>query len=179
MLKIEWMMGYGNLPHFILEETLALTPREESEYEFIDGLWYHIQKNGIVRYFAHSGFDRNEGGYGGAAFTFLHNGEKKRLVGPWSSRASALNMRLPADKQVVDIRLDNGSQYPTNCGILVSELVERWDSDEAYLLRALNRYDGEHGAITASLAPDRILKPNGYMTDDNYEYEIFAKPKGN
>jgi hypothetical protein len=176
MLKIDWALGWGNLPSLVIEEDLALIAMDECEFQFNNGIWYHIQKNGLVRYFAHSGRDVNEGGFGGAVFNFLYNGKPHRVVGPWSSRASALNTRLPEEEQVADIKLINTSKYPTHCGILISELVTRWNSEDAYLLRALNRYSDEHGPVTASLANDCIKKPDGFITDQNYEYQIFAEP---
>lgn len=179
MLTINWMLGYGNSPYVIVEDAFDLFPREECEFTFKNGLWYHIQENGLVRYMAHSGQDRNEGGFGGARFEILHNGERKILAGPWSSRASAVNTVLPAEKQIADIRLDNGRNYPMHVGILVSKLVELWDQD-AYLLRAKKDDEfgvkGEQGAVTCSMEPNRLIKPDGHVFDRATDLEIFAEP---
>ena len=176
MIKIDWMLGYANLPRIILEDQLDFMPREECEFEFKDGMWWHIQENGLVRYMAHSGLDKNEGGFGGAVFTIRHNDELKTLKGPWSSRAAWLNTLLPEDKQVADVILDNGKQYRSSCGVLVSELANRWDTD-AYLLRALNTKEGpEQGSFTASMAPDCILKPDGQRIDVAQSYEVIKEP---
>jgi hypothetical protein len=178
MIKIDWALGYGNQPRIILEESLDLTPREDTEFEFKEGMWWNIQTNGLVRYFHHQGGDDNAGGFGGATFKFLHKGEPCQVRGPWSSRASWLNTLLPEEQQIADIVLHNGKQYPISIGILISELVSRWDQD-AYLLRSLGKVPtGEHGGVTASLAPNCILKPDNSRYDPANDYQIFAEPKG-
>jgi hypothetical protein len=173
MLKIDWALGFGNHPRIIVEDTLDLLPREECEFEFKDGMWWHIQDNGLVRYFAHGFNDENEGGFGGANITVMHKGEPFVLRGPWSSRASWLNTLLPEDKQIADIRL-YGRGYPISIGILVSKLVDMWDQD-AYLLRGV-RSGPEQGPITASMAPDCILKPDGSRYDPDQKYKVYAEP---
>lgn len=174
MLKIDWALGYGNLPHIILEEEMGIIAREECEFTFKDGIWYHIQDNGLVHYYAHSGKDINEGGYGGANITIMHNGEPKILKGPWSSRASCVSM--VAGEPIADIRLITNARWPHYMGILVSELVKRWDQ-EAYLLRGKPREEGaEPGAVTVSLANNCILKPDNSRYDPATDYEVFAEP---
>jgi hypothetical protein len=177
MLRIEWMEGYHNLPNIVLEEALDLEPLEESEFTFKDGLWYHIQANGLVQYFAHTGEDVNQGGFGGRLFTILHNGEPKVLKGPWSSRAACVDR--VQDQRVMDIRLDNGKGYPRYCGILVDEVIKRWDQPAFLLRRKVTKPDVmfglEQGPFTASLANDCILKPSGMRIDEG-EYEVFAEP---
>lgn len=175
MLRINWMEAFSNLPRLILEEDLALHPREECDFHFKDNMFYHIQDNGIVRYFAHSGHDRNEGGFGGAPFTIRVDGKEKILKGPWSGRASYLSMLI--DTPIADVTLDNGRGHPMNVGILVDELVNRWEHPEAYLLRSIPKDTNEPGSVTASLAPDLILKPNGLKLDKMFDYEVFAEPK--
>ncbi len=171
MLKIDWMESFGNDPRIYIEEDLDIHATNECEFTFKNGMWYHIQKNGIVQYLAHTGQNRNEGGFGGASFTILHNGEPLTLRGPWSGRASYLNMSLPANQQVADIYIDNGHRR-VYTGMLISELVKRWDKP-AYLLR--KKSDGEAGGVTASLATDCILKRDGVRRAIG-EYEIFAEP---
>lgn len=172
MIKINWMIGLGNLPRIILEEELDFLPREECDFLFKNGMFYHIQENGLVRYYAHSGADKNEGGFGGANITINYQGKPKVLKGPWSGRASYLNQSLPVHLQVADITLLN-RRGPQPTGILVSELVKRWDQD-AYLLRSLEAR--ENGSITASLAPDCIRKPDGSRMDKAHKYQIFKEP---
>ena len=175
MIKIDWALGYANLPRIIVEDSLDLLPREECDFTYKDELWYHVQKNGLVRYFAHSGLDRNEGGFGGANITIRHNGEPKVLKGPWSSRASCVGERL--GEAVADISLDNGRGHPIHIGILVSKLVEMWNLD-AYLLREIrNDGKGEQGAVTASLDAHCILKPDDMILDRGAKFEIFAERK--
>lgn len=176
MLKIDWMLGYGNLPRICVEDSLDLLPREECRFTFKEGMWYHIQKNGLVRYLAHSGLDKNEGGFGGSLIDILdEDGNPKTLKGPWSSRASYLNTLLPADQQIADIKLYNGRSR-IHVGILVSELVKLWDVN-AYLLREQRAKGLEQGSFTASLANDCILKPNGARLDvSKGGYEIVAEP---
>lgn len=174
MLKINWREQFSNLPTFTLEEDLALLPRNECEFEFKDGIWWYIQANGLVRYFAHSGEDKNEGGFGGANFDILYKGEPKVLKGPWSSRASYLNTLLPPNKQVAEINLNNGKATNMHIGILVSELIDRWSFTDAYLLRSIT--ERENGSFTASLAPDCIRKPNGMRLDPAHKYEVVAEP---
>lgn len=174
MIRINWLEGFGNLPTFTLEESLDLLPREECEFQFKNGIWWHIQDNGLVRYYAHSGADKNEGGFGGAVFEIRHKGQQKMLKGPWSSRASYLNTLLPANKQVAEINLNNGKSTNTHIGILVSELIDRWESQEAYLLRSIT--EREKGSYTASLAADCIRKPDGMRFDPAHKYEVVAEP---
>ncbi len=174
MININWLEGLGNLPQIIIEDDLDMMPREDCEYTFVDGMWYHIQKNGIVRYFSHNGKDVNQGGFGGASFTFLHKGQPKTLMGPWSGRASYLNMFLKPEYQVADVTVYNG-RNSISCGILVSKLITLWDQD-AYLLRSTDKNKPEQGAITASLAPNCILKPDNSRYDPAYDYQVFAEP---
>ncbi len=178
MLNINWREGYTNNPTILIEDNLDLLPREECEFIQVEGMFYHIQKNGLVRYFAHDGSDRNMGGFGGSIFTILHNGKEKELKGPWSGRASFLNMFLSEEEQTADISVFNGRSY-MSVGILISELSKLWDQD-AYLLRSLNKEKNcEHGAVTASLAKNCILKPDRTRYDPSYDYEIFAEPVKN
>lgn len=52
------------------------------------------RETGHVSFFAHSGSDRNEGGFGGSEYEItMLDGTKKVLRGPWSSRAGAMNMK--------------------------------------------------------------------------------------
>lgn len=177
MIKIEWMFGFGNTPRIVLEEDLDLLPREDLEFEHKDGLWWAIQPNGLVRYFAHSGRDVNEGGFGGSSFDIMHKGQRKTLKGPWSSRAACVNMMLPADKQIADITLYNRNRHPISIGILASELVNRWSDVDAFLIRAL-RNNPEQGPLTASTVYNGLKKPDGqdFGSSSDIDYEIFCNP---
>lgn len=176
MIIIDWRFGFSNDPSIIVEDSLDLLPREECRFQQGHGMFWHIQENGLVRYFSHSGEDKNEGGFGGSVFDILDaEGNPKTIKGPWSGRASYLNMFMSDEYQVADINVNNG-RNKIYCGILVSKLAELWDVD-AYLLRA-KRKEKEQGSYTASMAPDRILKPDGSLgfDRDSLGYEIVKEP---
>lgn len=172
-LSVNWMEKYGNCPYFVLEASKDLIPQLKScEMSFHNGMWVHVAPNGFVRYFAHSGSDRNEGGYGGAAFTFLHNGQEKTLYGPWSSRAGCVN-QLGYD--VVDITLRDprgGSYAACITKALLMQLLDEQQPD-FYVVEDVT---GEP-VCYPSMHYDRIMKPNFQEIDRNHEFRTIWRPE--
>lgn len=170
MLKIEWNEEYSNFPDIIIEvDNEPLNKRENCEFERYEDIWIHVQGNGFVRYFAHSGSNINEGGFGGAPFYFLYKGEPKCLEGAWSSRASIVNCLTPY--QIVDVTLKG--QYSTSGAITLEKLKEMWDIP-AYLLRC-EMFGGEI-LYLPSMAKDRVMKPSGKTYENITVLEVIAEP---
>lgn len=65
---------------------------DEMRFEMRNGLWY-AELDGYVKYLAHSGEDKNQGGFCGDHYNItLIDGSKKVLKGPWSSRSECANL---------------------------------------------------------------------------------------
>ena len=85
--NVRWMEGWGNRPTIEIAVD-KLPDRSEFRYEQRDSLYY-AELDGLVNFFSYS---RPGEGYGGRRFDLvMTDGSKKTLVGPWSSRAGAMN----------------------------------------------------------------------------------------
>ena len=82
---------------------VELDKREPLPFRFEEreGL-YRAQHEEFVKFYAWKG-PGNEGGFGGSVFLItMQDGTKRKLLGPWSSRAGACNSFFPDRDPVVD-----------------------------------------------------------------------------
>ena len=90
-MRVDWMQGYGNHPRIeILVNKIPDFPFEE--FKFVKkGKIYYAEKEGIAKFFSYPGDSPGEG-FGGSKFEItLKNGDKKTLIGPWSSNSGYVN----------------------------------------------------------------------------------------
>lgn len=170
-VSVDWMEGWGNTPNFVIHCSKDNIPElVKSEFTNHSGLWVHVSDNGFVHYFAHKGIG-NEGGYSGAPFTFLHNGQIKTRRGPWSSRAGCVNQ---LGYNIVDVVVDdNGSRYSAaiTLALLVQLLDEQKDVDFYVILDT----EGEP-VYYPSIVPDKLMKPSGQVIDGKTEFQCVWEP---
>jgi hypothetical protein len=144
---------------------------EESEFAFHNGLWVHVAPSGFVRYFAHSGLNRDEGGYCGATFKFLHNGQPRSVKGPWSSRAGCVN---EAGYNVVDVTLRDPKGGSYSACITYALLMQLLDEQQPDFCVVLNT-TGEP-VYYPSIMPDCVMKPNRREVDNRHEFQTVWEP---
>ena len=93
---VDWHEGFANRPTLKLAVDL-MPPTEEyrfQEKKFGDSILYWAEQDGVVQFFAHS--PNNERGYGGREFSLtMTDGSTRKIKGPWSSRAGAMNCHFP------------------------------------------------------------------------------------
>ncbi len=111
-LKVNWMEGWGNLPH--LEAVVDRLPKRE-ELRFVkkvvgdSTLFFAHTEDGYVSFNAGTS---NHRGYGGSRFTFnMVDGSVEHWDGPWSSNSMSMNQHFPASVECTIIELEG--QYPT------------------------------------------------------------------
>lgn len=176
MIEINWMNGWSGYPEIIVEDELDLLPMESLDFtEVTQGVWLHTQKNGLVRYFSHSGSDRNEGGFGGRIITGRVKGVERVWCGPWSSRASYINTMC--EPKIVDIKLRNSAGNSTTTAILLSKLLELWDLPYA-LIEGIDP-PSENGPIVPSLYSYGVVKPDRSSVTDRYTKFIVHRKEDN
>lgn len=167
MLKINWMYGYANSPDILIEEDLAVSPREDLVFLHKNGVWVSVQDNGVVQYFAHNGSDKNNGGYGGAIFTITdEEGNKRNLAGPWSSRASVVNMNFENEiGPITEVSILGRDGYVRRVGMLVSEVEKRMreqeDTKNLHLVREIRGGEREKSTYYVSTSNTDLVKPDG------------------
>lgn len=187
-MEPEWMENYSNPPD------ICLIGAKDDPFNYFQGgvqadeipaggkhLYYGAHPNGLVRYFVHCGNESvNEGGYGGAAFHVVVEGRGLlTLRGPWSSRASVVNMFVDPKDYVVDIAFR--SRYLMSTAIRLSALqwLARHHDFPSFILRGRSASRAEQGAITCSTRADGIFKPEGSKpaTLEKWDYyEVFYAP---
>lgn len=192
-IEVDWCEGYGNTPD--LRITL---PEGVNSWDYFrgvrgeDGIMYRMYEElplhgsniyyadhpmGWVSYFSHCGNPNvNEGGFGGASYgVHLPDGTHKVLKGPWSSRATCVNIAVQQhpDLTIMDVR---GAR--TLKEIAVKALLEHFEFPH-YILRQKAK-GAEQNAYCPSMAPDGIIKPSGMRCmdyKDGLGYDIFYSPK--
>lgn len=124
------------------------------EVDDIQTLWWSEHPLGFVSFYAHSGGEQNEGGFGGSNFNItLTDGTTKLLRGPWSSRPGYGNARKI------------GSEPWLECGSFTVKLslylaiVERFLPD-LYLFE-YNWKPGQEWGLYVSAFADKCAKPSG------------------
>ena len=104
-MQVEWSVRYANTPTIQvlfdrLPEDVLSWPHEIIEQE--GGRFYLAKAHGLVHFLYESDHDRQ--GYGGAIFNItLMDGSVRKVVGPWSSNAAAVNRFLPEEEQCIEI----------------------------------------------------------------------------
>lgn len=194
-LDVDWMEGYGNTPDLRINLTAEASDWRHSYFQGIrgeDGVMYRMYEElplsggfiyyadhpmGWVSYFTHSGREGvNEGGFGGAAYgVHLPNGTSKVLRGPWSSRATCVNI---AAQQHPDLVIMDVRGTPALKEIAVKALLEHYGFPYYILRQKTNGV--EQNAYCPSTQPDGIIKPSGMRCMDYKDgegYDIFYSPK--
>ncbi len=99
------------------------------------GVLYRGEEGDAVRFFAYTGPGR---GFGGAHFDItLLDGTPVTLIGPWSSRAGAVNKFFPDREPVVEVLYDRNVVAHVRKDALVRvgiqlEPIDRWGDSEVY-----------------------------------------------
>lgn len=183
-IDVNWMESYGNTPRIKLRGPIedrgvrkALFGAGIWKQYPVSGtsLWVLTHPNGFVEYLAHSGRDVDEGGFGGAVFTvYVEGGHKKELRGPWSSRATCVNMVLPSEDHIMDT--DQGA-------IRIDAFIELCKAYKfpCYVVRGHVEGETEPEAVEVSTRPDGIFKPSGMKCMDykkDAQYEVLYSPEG-
>lgn len=157
-VSADWMEGYGNYPSIILhvDEIPEINPIMADK----DGIWYGCDEaTGLARYYAWKG-PLNEGGFGGAKITINTAEGEKQLLGPWSSRATAVNKVFRLNDPIVDVYLQRTTDvWRKHVAIKLSVLMEL--SLPFFLVR--EDTFPEAGPILPSVSPYRIEKPSGMV----------------
>jgi len=85
---IDTHSGYANKPTFIVEVDVLPDPAG-IYFSQRGGLYFGYDTDGYVRFYS---FSQPGNGYGGSTFTLnMTDGTRKKLKGPWSSRAGVMN----------------------------------------------------------------------------------------
>lgn len=180
-IEVDWMEGYGNAPRIQLQGPAADHAVRHAwfqagiwkQYPIEDKyLWVLTHPNGFVRYLSHSGKDIDEGGFGGAVFTiYLEGGVRKELRGPWSSRATCVNMVVPEGDHVMDT--DQGALRIDAFILLCQQFNFPY-----YVVRGKSK-GSEPESVRVSTRPDGVYKPNGAgdWQNGSLEFEVLYDPK--
>lgn len=205
-IEIQWMLAYANSPDIILlgdkEEELSWLRTDLYDELPILGnsskhIYYANHPSGFVHYFTHSGREGvDEGGFGGATFTTtLRSGQTKHLRGPWSSRASVVNMVVLnstpfiGGREIADVVFHG--RWRISAAIKIEALVFLFNHFQMpyYLYRFVHK-DGtkEGSSVYVSKAPTYMWK-EGHEVPDNgpnrdkgydltqYNYQLLYSPK--
>lgn len=121
-VQIDWMESYGNNPAItvIVDENL---PRyDEVVWKKKGNLYYSILPCGIIQKFFHN--PNNQTGFNGSTFKLpMEDGTIEELVGPWSSRAEAINDMTDIDACDIAVMVDyTGNRYGALC--IVKEVLQ-------------------------------------------------------
>lgn len=192
-IDVNWMEGYGNTPDLCItlpegvnswdyfqgirgEDGVNYRMYEELPL-FKSNIYYADHPMGFVSYFSHCGSPHvNEGGFGGAYYgVHLPDGTHKVLRGPWSSRATCVNIAVShhPDLVIMDVR---GARALKEVAVKV--LLEHFEFPYYILRQKANGV--EQNAYCPSTQPDGIIKPSGMRCmdyKDNLGYDIFYSPK--
>lgn len=103
--KVQWNLEWANSPSLDLLVD-HLPSLKEMQFEKKGGSYY-AENEGYVEFFHYNGPDR---GFGGHHFHLtMKNGKEEILIGPWSSRAGAMNSKFGP---CVDVSItDNPQDY--------------------------------------------------------------------
>ena len=92
---INWWKDFANSPQLtiILAAGVSVPARSDYRYSKKGNLYYGFRGDHFVSYFSYSSPGK---GYGGATWDItMLDGTKEEVIGPWSSRASAVNTQFP------------------------------------------------------------------------------------
>lgn len=178
-IDVEWREQYNNSPDIVLTlkegvslETLFPRIAEYPLHLEIPAnsrgfYYYRSHKCGLVEYFIHDGKEgTNEGGFGGAIFKVeTPTGKQKALRGPWSSRATCVNMHVEQEDAIADIILIDGKyRYASSIKVeALKALLEHFQPPFSIVREAVPVKEGrkEKACWTASLYPNVMDKPGG------------------
>lgn len=152
--SINWYERYVNNPVLKIETSeAAVRGHNDFVYEEKDGC-YFAEKDGFVSFFYYQAPGE---GFGGSHFTLnMKDGTKKTLIGPWSSRAGAMNCRF--EQQCLDVVYNNN--LGGACTLETAQEAIKWINDHkvypvpVYLVRVDDgdtRYD-------PSISPTKVVK---------------------
>lgn len=126
--EVDWMWSWDNDPYLkILVDRIP--ENEELRYRCHDWCWY-AELDGYVSFFSYVG--PSDGFYGRGFELTMIDGSKKVLVGPWSSRAGAVNQLAPPKlPPVMDVAMTDDEAvwhrgYTFYSGHCTVDLVQEW-----------------------------------------------------
>ena len=187
-VDVEWRESYNNSPDIIIQLHEGVEWRdifakvgEAPGYllyrEIPSGsrshYYYATHPCGLAQYFNHSGDPLiNEGGFGGAAFGVqLPDGSSKVLKGPWSSRATCVNMAVSEEDAIADVIVRNkGGLLSAAIKVQALDALLKHFHPSFSVVRSSERLSRRKGeeyvtkekpAWTASLSPTEFVKPGG------------------
>lgn len=179
-VSVNWMEDYGNSPRvtIYLREDLDMYDYVGSGNKVFETRtkdkavgWFGENEHGFVSFFAHSGEDRNEGGFGGNIYTLkMKDGTEKVLKGPWSSRPGAMNALgfTPS----VDVTINGGRQKYNLAGAITYDAFEAIIRQHLPHLYIFKRTKGET-VWNVSAVRTHPCKPSGRgYADDREAWEL-------
>lgn len=163
---VNWYKGYANSPRF---DVLVDKYPRRNELAYVNKDWaYWAEKDGFVDYFSYSG---PSSGFGGCEFELnMVDGSTKTLKGPWSSRASALN--LEGFYPCSEVSIGEVGGYYTSGNLIVDKLFDCADLANVYLVLEIlcNSSDAEKlMSVYQQHAINFDKNPNIGITRDNWK----------
>jgi len=198
-VDVNWYETFNNSPYIILQmedgDDFDIFRGIRGEDGFVYNLYaelgskgkhiyYCPHNSGFVKYFSHSGNPLvNEGGFGGAKFgVHLDDGSSKVLTGPWSSRATAVNMFVEEERQrIADVTVATGQGGLRGTAIkeeALKFLLNHFKFPH-HVIREAQEFQGykgkrvpckEKSSWSVSLQPDAFVKPGG-KSFEYHDYE--------
>lgn len=168
--KVEWFEHCGDSPEFVLTIPEWNKIRREIRYDIKycqfsneSGAMLHGENQGIVSFMYHN--YNNQTGCGGSTHNvILKNGTLYKAVGPWSSRASLMNLEFDIPCSEISAITGDGYRMASNASLpLLREAAERCN---VYLMVKQYENDGEFFFVPSTSAV-RLKKPNGNYFDFN------------
>lgn len=183
-IGVEWMLGYGNTPKILIGLNPNISgssffqgPRNEDgviirsavKWRKSSGHYYYApHPNGFVHYTWHNKY--NQTGFAGSLFGYLVDGQEEVVKGPWSSRATALNMceEVKADPlglEVTDVILYDHQGSRRSCGMATAIKTDalltlcRHFQPDFHIVRRRHEKGLEQAPWTASVSCDLGAKP--------------------
>lgn len=161
-IEVDWMERYANTPQWLVHvEELPEHKPYTLNYAQHGTLYVAETWSGYVNFYAYSGPDR---GFGGRIFPILVDGKPKDLIGPWSSRAGAVNMFTHHRVVEVVFVLPNGSRISgalTMYRLLVALQLLKPEGITAVLEQPILRNRGQR-AIVPFRYGEQLLLPAHY-----------------
>ncbi len=124
-IEVDWNEAYGNSPEFLVCVD-ELPDRKLFRYEQKETLFF-AEYEGLVDFYSWNGTPSD--GFGGRTFEItMKNGTKKKLIGPWSSRAGVMNHA--GFTKCIDCTIytnpDNIRKFGGLRGAITLELIMNW-----------------------------------------------------
>lgn len=121
-VEIDWMEDYGNNPAITVVVNENLPRYYDVVWRKKGNLYYSILDCGIIKKFYHS--PTNQRGFNGSTFKLpMEDGTIEEVVGPWSSRAEAINEMTDINACDISLKIENtGNRYGSLC--IIKEVLQ-------------------------------------------------------